>query len=191
VDELKLIRGVLAYMFGSLSSAMKVAERCHMSIEDFEQVGRIAIWKASNKFIAKDDNSFENYAFGVIRFDIMKEVRRKGNFIAIPHTADFKKNVKNVSSLNVKADPESNDELQELIPGEPFDEDSILNRIVVDQKIRSLPQREKHIVVGLLKGKSQKDIGKEIGVSQMQVSRLYGKALELLKGDFNETGCKH
>ncbi|MGM0807584.1 MAG: sigma-70 family RNA polymerase sigma factor [Bacillota bacterium] len=181
MDELKLIRGVLAYMFGSLSSAMKVAERCHMSIEDFEQVGRIAIWKASEKFVAKDDNSFDSYAFGVIRFDIMKEVRRKGNFITIPHSADFKKNAKSVSSLNVKADPESNDELQELIPGESFDEDTILNRIVIDQKIRSLPKRERYIVAGLLKGKSQKDIGEEIGFSQMQISRLYRQAVDQLK----------
>jgi RNA polymerase sigma factor (sigma-70 family) len=181
VDELKIINGVLKQMYGSVAIAHKVAERAHMTMDDFRQIGRIAIWKAQKKYIPDDRKSLESYTFDMVRFDLLKEIRRKGNIIAIPHFRKFEKYKKDVSSLNVTVDEKENQEIQDLLPGESLNEDNILNRIVLEQKINSLGEQDKYIVVQLLKGKSQLQIGKELNMSQMNVSRRYRQAIEKMK----------
>ena len=125
MDELKLINGVLKNLYGSVAAAHKVAINAHMTMDDLIQIGRIAIWKAEKKYIPKEGQSFEGYAFMMIRYDILKEIRRKGDMIAIPHKQPYYENSKLVSSLNVSVGQEDNEQLLNLIPGEKFNEESV------------------------------------------------------------------
>ena len=48
--------------------------------------------------------------------------------------------------------------------------------------IKDLPQREKKIVIlRYFRDKTQKDVANELGVSQVQISRLESKILEKIK----------
>lgn len=55
-----------------------------------------------------------------------------------------------------------------------------------------LTYREKKCILeNYLQGKSQEEIGADIGVSQMQVSRIIKKGLIKMRGYLNEQGVKH
>jgi RNA polymerase sigma factor (sigma-70 family) len=181
VDELKIINGVLKYMYGSVSAAYKVAINAHMTMDDLIQIGRIAIWKAEKKYIPKEGHNFESYAFSMIRFDLMKEIRRKGDMISIPHKQPYYENSKLVSSLNVSVGKEDEEQLLNVIPGETFNEENVLVRVMFEQRLKRLDKREKKIVIKTMNGMSQKEIGKEIGLSQVHVSRMLRGAIEKMK----------
>lgn len=69
----------------------------------------------------------------------------------------------------------------DLIAGKNPEED-ILNKITVDEMLKTLDSRERLIItLRHLKGKTQTEISKIIGVSQVQVSRIEKKAMEKIK----------
>ncbi len=61
-------------------------------------------------------------------------------------------------------------------------EEDIINRVTIDELLKSLKPRERQVLVlRYLKGKTQTEISKIIGVSQVQVSRIEKKTLEKVK----------
>ena len=61
-------------------------------------------------------------------------------------------------------------------------EDEMLDRIMIKQLIDQLPEREKKIIVmRYFSDRTQAEIAKELGVSQVQVSRLENKIVEKLR----------
>lgn len=60
--------------------------------------------------------------------------------------------------------------------------DDALDKILMKEIINSLPEREKKIIIlRYFRDKTQSEVAKEMGVSQVQVSRLEGKILQKLK----------
>lgn len=60
--------------------------------------------------------------------------------------------------------------------------DGDLDKILLHDLIDELPQREKKVIIlRYFRDKTQSEIAKELGVSQVQVSRIEGKVLKLLK----------
>ena len=85
-------------------------------------------------------------------------------------------------SIFNKYDDEDNG--QELIEKLPFidNEDKLLNKIHLSNIISSLTERERKIVVlRYFRDKTQSEIAKSLGVSQVQVSRLENKIIEKLR----------
>ena len=61
-------------------------------------------------------------------------------------------------------------------------EENIINRVTVDELLKSLKPRERQVLVlRYLKGKTQTEISKIIGVSQVQVSRIEKNTLKKVK----------
>ena len=59
--------------------------------------------------------------------------------------------------------------------------DSLNERFAVQQMLQSLPDREQHIVyLRFYEGLTQSEIAERVGISQMHVSRLLMKSLELM-----------
>ena len=62
------------------------------------------------------------------------------------------------------------------------DNDEILDKIVLSDAINSLDEKEKNIIMlRYFKDKTQSEIAKEIGISQVQVSRLEKKILKTMR----------
>ena len=60
--------------------------------------------------------------------------------------------------------------------------DGMLSSIMLKEALRTLPEREKKIVLlRYFRDKTQAEIAKELNISQVQVSRLENKVLESLK----------
>ena len=69
----------------------------------------------------------------------------------------------------------------DLIAGENPEEE-ILNKIEIDELLKNLSERERLIItLRYMRGKTQTEISKIIGVSQVQVSRIEKKAMEKIK----------
>lgn len=61
-------------------------------------------------------------------------------------------------------------------------EDGIINKVLLDDILKRLKPREKQILIlRYFKGKTQSEIAKIIGVSQVQISRIEKKAIERIR----------
>lgn len=91
-----------------------------------------------------------------------------------------------VISLDEKLD-EDNSKSRSLIESiqDPNSVDSLIDNIVLKDLIKNLPTRDKQLIaLRYIKDKTQSEIAKELGVSQVQVSRLENKIIEKLKKQF-------
>ena len=62
-----------------------------------------------------------------------------------------------------------------------------LNRLIIKDAVASLPERERKIIyLRYFRDKTQSDVANELGVSQVQVSRLENKILQKIKDNFKE-----
>lgn len=87
-------------------------------------------------------------------------------------------------SLYEKTDDEHSQSLLDKIASKETVEDN-LDRIILKDAIASLDEREKKIIVlRYYRDKTQSEVARVLGVSQVQVSRLESKILEKLKTRF-------
>lgn len=86
-------------------------------------------------------------------------------------------------SLYEKTDEESQIELIDKIESENTDE-KMINKIMLKELIENLDARDKKIIIlRYFRDKTQTEIAEEMGVSQVQISRLEAKILEKLRKD--------
>lgn len=75
--------------------------------------------------------------------------------------------------------------LGDRLPGNDRDEEQILNHILLQQSLQKLEKQERQFIyLRYFCGKTQLEIGKTFGISQVQVSRLEKKILSKLKEGF-------
>ncbi len=83
---------------------------------------------------------------------------------------------------NIYDNGEKKIHLLDIIAGEEI-EDGIINKVMIDDILKRLTPREKEIILlRYFKGKTQSEIAKIIGVSQVQISRIDKKASERIRG---------
>ena len=72
----------------------------------------------------------------------------------------------------------------DTITGEEI-EDGVINKVMIDDILSRLTEREKEIILllDISGGKTQSEIAKIIGVSQVQISRIEKKAIERIRGE--------
>lgn len=88
---------------------------------------------------------------------------------------------KMVISINAESDENGGELIDRLITDE-HDNDEALDKILIKEIITSLPEREKKIIIlRYFRDKTQSEVAKEMGVSQVQVSRIEGKILQIIK----------
>ena len=73
--------------------------------------------------------------------------------------------------------------LLDTITGEEI-EDGVINKVMIDDILSRLTEREKEIILlRYFRGKTQSEIAKIIGVSQVQISRIEKKEIERIRGE--------
>ena len=71
----------------------------------------------------------------------------------------------------------------DTITGEEI-EDGVINKVMIDDILIRLTELEKEIILlRYFRGKTQSEIAKIIGVSQVQISRIEKKAIERIRGE--------
>lgn len=67
-------------------------------------------------------------------------------------------------------------------------EDGVINKVMIDDILESLKPREREVILlRYFRGKTQSEIARMIGVSQVQVSRIEKKAIERIRDENKNT----
>ena len=70
----------------------------------------------------------------------------------------------------------------DMIPDENNEELNIADRLTINKLIDELSEQEKEIVISrYFKGKTQTEVAKKLGISQVQVSRIEKRILHSMK----------
>ena len=81
---------------------------------------------------------------------------------------------------------DNNTALINRIPAVENEENNILNRLVVNQLLESLEPKERQIIIlRFFKNKTQAQVGKTLGISQVQVSRIEKNILSKMRLKLN------
>lgn len=94
---------------------------------------------------------------------------------------------KMVLSLNETIDDDDELTLGDKIADKNTPEND-LNKLIIKDAITKLPERERKIIIlRYFRDKTQSDVANELGVSQVQVSRLENKILTKIKENFDDS----
>lgn len=145
-----------------------------MSIEDYYDLAAIGLCKAGSKF---DDSKskFSTYAYKCMFTTVFAEARNKKAEKRIPdhqivyYQAEFDDSNGGDTSTFVN-----------YIPSKENVEESVLSEIIFEEYMSKLKDRDKQIFILFSEGYKQGEIGKIVGCSQAQVSRVRKKLCKYL-----------
>lgn len=151
--------------------------------DEMVQVANLATVKAYKKYDISKNIEFSTYLGVVITNDLNYYHRQA------------KKHNKNISlnePVNIESNNDHNLELMELIKGNENVEDSI-EKIIEKEELKKLVNKldfkEKKIIYGLFyKERTQYEVGKQLGITQPQVSRMKNKILVKLNMQLMSNG---
>ncbi len=85
-------------------------------------------------------------------------------------------------SINATGGEKGDKSLEERLETGEDCEDTVINRVLVQELLKSLDDREKKIIIlRYFKQKTQSEIAKQMGISQVQVSRIEKKVLNSMR----------
>ena len=131
--------------------------------EDIKQVALLGLWKGILTFDNK--RNFSTYACTCIINEINYYLRKK------------RKNNKNISietkiGEKIKLSDILRDKKDEFYLSEM--------KIEIRNNMKNLTKKEQIVLIGILNGKTQKEIGKELGLTQASISRIFKRIKEKL-----------
>lgn len=177
--------------------------------EDLFQVGAIGLIKAIDKFDSSYNTCFSTYAVPMITGEIKRFIRDDG-IIKISRsikelgikvravrekllkTSETEPTISQLAQILNVTDEDIVMALDAYTPPDTFDmekenlltdkEETFVDKIAIKDALNSLPPKERQIIVmRYFQDKSQTEISKILGISQVQVSRTEKKILAKLK----------
>jgi RNA polymerase sigma-B factor len=93
------------------------------------------------------------------------------------------------TSLDQPVATESTASMGDLLPADDVDTGASEARVTLAPVVRRLPERDRRILyLRFFQDLTQEEIGQDLGVTQMQVSRLLTRILGTLRTELAETG---
>jgi RNA polymerase sigma-B factor len=154
------------------------------SVDDLVQVGTIGLLAALDRFDLDRGTDFLPFALPYVAGEIKRHLRDRSSTIRIPRRVQ----AFDSEAARLARAPMSLSEDPEAAP--PEDEDlfeTVAARVLVARGARALDSRERRIVLlHHFGGLSQTEVAREVGISQIHVSRLYRGALDKLRAELGE-----
>jgi RNA polymerase sigma-B factor len=135
-------------------------------LDDLIQAGSIGLIHAVDRYDPAL-GAFEAYAVPTITGEIRRHLRDRGALLRVPAGA----------AIAVRVQPLEEDD------GPPADPIAgVIDRVALTAALRSLPVHERRVVVLSYYGeRTQRRIADDVGISQIQVSRLIRRALDRMR----------
>ena len=149
-------------------------QKYHLSIEDYYGLAAIGLCKAAIGF--NDNKSkFSTYAFLAMKHMVFREMRKNSAEKRIPdhQIVYYQAELDDSSSGDTST-------FMNYIPSKENVEGSALSKIIFDEYMSKLKDRDKQIFILFSEGYKQGEIGKIVGCSQAQVSRVRKKLCKYL-----------
>ena len=148
-------------------------QKYHLTIDEYYGLAAIGLCKAGKTYNGEKSN-FSTYAYKCMFTAVMCELRKNKQAKTIPKyqivycQAELENNEGNTTSFI------------NYVPSKENVEDSVLSEVIFDEYVNKLKDRDKKIFSLFREGYKQKEIGKMLGCSQAQVSRVKKKLCEYL-----------
>lgn len=149
-------------------------QKYHLSVEDYYGLAAIGLCKAGSKFDGSK-SKFSTYAYRCMFTTVFTEIRDKKAEKRIPehqivyYQAELDDN--NCGDTSI---------FMNYIPSKENVEENVLSDIIFEEYMSKLKDRDKKIFILFSEGYKQKEIGKIVGCSQAQVSRVRKKLCKYL-----------
>jgi RNA polymerase sigma-B factor len=153
-------------------------------LEDLVQVGSIGLIKAIDRFQLDRGVDLASFAIPTINGEIKRHLRDRAWPIRIPRRLQELDPSLKVMAAELVDGRNGEFERESLVePGYKLEED----RLTLARGFRVLDERERRLLrLGFFEGKSQAQIAREVGISQIHVSRLTRRALAKLRTELGE-----
>jgi RNA polymerase sigma-B factor len=150
-----------------------------IAAEDLEQVACLGLVQAANRFDPTKADDFLSYAVPTIRGDVRRHFRVTVEQVREARTAQ---GCFQPTSLDTPVGTDRQPLAASLVHDE-FDEHAAVEaRVILRTLTRELSSRDRLILyLRFVEGRTQAEIGEEIGVTQMQVSRLLDRILRQMR----------
>lgn len=148
-------------------------QKYHLTIDEYYGLAAIGLCKAGKTYNG-EKSKFSTYAYKCMFTTIMCELRKNKQAKTIPeyqivyYQAELENNEGDTASF------------MNYMPSKENVEDSVLSKVIFDEYTNKLKDRDKKIFSLFREGYKQKEIGKMLGCSQAQVSRVKKKLCEYL-----------
>lgn len=151
-------------------------QKYHLSIDDYYDLAAIGLCKAGSKFDGSK-SKFSTYAYRCMFTTVFTEIRN--------NKAD--KRIKDYQIVYYQAEYDDSNggdtsTFMNYIPSKENVEENALSKIILEEYISKLKDRDRQIFILFSKGYKQKEIGKIVGCSQTQVSRIRKRLCKYLVG---------
>lgn len=149
-------------------------QKYQLSVEDYYGLAAIGLCKAGSKFDGSK-SKFSTYAYKCMFTTVFTEIRDRKAEKRIPdhqllyYQAEFDDSNGGDAST-----------FMNYIPSKENVEESVLSEIIFDEYMSKLKDRDKQIFILFSEGYKQGEIGKIVGCSQAQVSRVRKKLCKYL-----------
>jgi RNA polymerase sigma-B factor len=152
--------------------------------EDLVQVGSIGLIKAIDRFQLERGVDLASFAIPTINGEIKRHLRDRAWPIRIPRRLQELDPSLRIRAAELVDGANGEFERESLVePGYELGED----RVTLARGFRVLDERERRLLrLGFFEGKSQAQIAREVGISQIHVSRLTRRALTKLRDELGE-----
>jgi RNA polymerase sigma-B factor len=152
--------------------------------EDLVQIGSIGLIKAIDRFQIDRGVDLASFAIPTINGEIKRHLRDRAWPIRIPRRLQELDPSLKISAAELVDGENGEADRESLVePGYELGED----RVTLARGFRVLDERERHLLrLGFFEGKSQAQIAREVGISQIHVSRLTRRALAKLRVELGE-----
>lgn len=181
-----LIFDTLTRMYGSLEIAKHVAQQNNLDLNDLIQVGRIAIWKAIEKFDDSKGYAFSTYASNYIRGYILNEMGKTSIKISttLYSPKERREIASNVSSIHKQVGKTPEDTLENVLVDESRFEEQILNSMEAKYLISILNDRNKKVVMLRMEGLTYKQIAEKVNGTEKSCENSFRMSIKKLKNHY-------
>ena len=149
--------------------------------EDLYQIGSIGFIKAVKRFNLNLGYKLSTFAVPYIMGEIKKFLRDDGIIKISRNIKELGIKIR-IDSINSEIFENGNKEKLEQISNKIDEQSKIVERLSLENMIKSLDNRDKKIIdLRYFKCKTQLEVAKILGISQVQVSRIERKILDNMK----------
>ena len=149
---------------------------CEM--EDLVQIGSIGLLKAIDKFDSSYDVKFSTYAVPLIAGEIKRFLRDEEMILALESSAQ----VESIYRPVYQGDG-SDVLLMDKLEEKENANERVLNHMLLEQLLKLLGEQERQLIdLRYFHDKTQMETARELGISQVQVSRMEKKILQKMRG---------
>lgn len=165
--------------FGSTPKAERIARKYGMELEDLYQSAATVVWELALKHNGTESN-FYKYAQSSIRYKMLNVTKENISVIKFPRK-DAQELHKNTTINWIEQEIDEGITLLDVLSSPTNTERYVINKISLEERLNKLKPDQRKVIKLLLKGMTEKEIVKELGITRQYVSMLKKRALDKLK----------